>query len=1021
MSRSKWCTRALILGASLLAFGGVVPHGYAQVTTAITPDATLGTAVSRTGNLYNINGGTITGANQFHSFTLFSVGTGDIASFNGPAGIQNIVSRVTGGVRSDIDGTLRSTIAGANLFLLNPAGILFGPNASLDIQGSFHATTADYIKLGADGIFFADPAKPTVLSVAPPSAFGFLTSNPAPIDVQAGVFNFTPPVGFAKVLQVPAGQTLSFVGGPVNVGAAPGAPAGGFLFAPQGRINLVSVASAGEATFDGKGFNVDGFARLGDISIKGNSVIDAKEVFIRGGRLVINGATIFPGIFFLAGAPVAPPNGGGVNIATSDSVQIIGQPVVLAPSGIQTFAGSATAPVPGDVPNITIKSPSVSISDGALVQTSRQGPGNPSNVVIEADTVDVRNGASVSLVNSFQGPGGTLTVNARDVTLDSAGSGKFTGFAAQANFHPAYGKPGVPFLPVFQLADSGSITINATGTVTVRGSAQISTDSFAFGKSGNITVNAGDMLLVGAGTNTAGILAQSGLAGQSGDVTINAAGSIEVQNGFRIGANTLGSGDGGQANVRAGRSITMSGASTFISAVTDQPLDSQLTAFARLFSPFFQFFFGVATPDYPSLRAALGVAPHTGDLMQVLAVLRTIRDPAGNPLVAVTDFTPGTGGRVSIATPALTANSGARIETSTAWDGNAGAVVINVGSLTLSDGAFVGSRSGAVRLDRGPTVGAGSAGTVNIVAADTISISGGSDVTTSTFGGGNAGDISLSANQVNVQSSGKVTSDSGGILGGQLLAGSGKGGNINIAAPQINLLDGATISATSQGTASALAGSVNIVTNNLTMRNASITTQSALADGGNITVTTNGSQVYLLDSQITTSVQSGVGTGGNITVGSGDHPVEFVILNNGQIRADAFGGPGGNISIFADTFLTSGSVVSASSALAAPGVIDIQAKFTNLSGNITQLPETVLQAASLLRAACAARLSAGKSSSLVVAGRDGVPLEPGGVMPSPLIAETSSDLAPSRAEGEGRDLEPVPAAWRVSLRSKCAM
>src|SRR6516165_10343356 len=219
MSRSKWCTRALILGASLLAFGGVVPHGYAQVTTAITPDATLGTAVSRTGNLYNINGGTITGANQFHSFTLFSVGTGDIASFNGPAGIQNIVSRVTGGVRSDIDGTLRSTIAGANLFLLNPAGILFGPNASLDIQGSFHATTADYIKLGADGIFFADPAKPTVLSVAPPSAFGFLTSNPAPIDVQAGVFNFTPPVGFAKVLQVPAGQTLSFVGGPVNVGA----------------------------------------------------------------------------------------------------------------------------------------------------------------------------------------------------------------------------------------------------------------------------------------------------------------------------------------------------------------------------------------------------------------------------------------------------------------------------------------------------------------------------------------------------------------------------------------------------------------------------------------------------------------------------------------------------------------------------------------------------------------------------------------------------------------------------------
>ena len=214
---------------------------------------------------------------------------------------------------------------------------------------------------------------------------------------------------------------------------------------------------------------------------------------------------------------------------------------------------------------------------------------------------------------------------------------------------------------------------------------------------------------------------------------------------------------------------------------------------------------------------------------------------------------------------------------------------------------------------------------------------------------------------------------------------------------------------------------MNIVTNNLTMRDASITTQSTLADGGNISVTTNGSQVYLLGSQIATSVQSGVGTGGNIRLGSGDHPVEFIILNNGQIRADAFGGPGGNISIFADTFLTSDSVLSASSALAAPGVVNVQARFTNLSGNVTQLPESVLQAAALLRAACAARLSAGKSSSLVVSGREGVPLEPGGVMPSPLIAETSSDLAPSRAGGDGHEWEPVPAGWRVSLRSKCAM
>jgi hypothetical protein len=176
--------------------------------------------------------------------------------------------------------------------------------------------------------------------------------------------------------------------------------------------------------------------------------------------------------------------------------------------------------------------------------------------------------------------------------------------------------------------------------------------------------------------------------------------------------------------------------------------------------------------------------------------------------------------------------------------------------------------------------------------------------------------------------------------------------------------------------------------------------------------------VYLLDSQITTSVQSGVGTGGNITLGSGGHPIGFIILNGSQVRADAFGGPGGNIGVFAGTFLSGDSVLSASSALSAPGVINIQAKFTDLSGNIAQLPETVLQAASLLRAACAARLSAGKASSLVVSGREGVPLEPGGVMPSPLIAESPTDLGPSRSASEW---EPLSGAWRVSLHSKCSM
>jgi len=130
---------------------------HAQVTSAISPDGTLGTTVTQAGKVFDIDGGTIKGSNQFHSFDRFSVGTGDTASFNGPNSIANILGRVTGlqsGLQqSIIDGTLQSTITGANLYLLNPAGVLFGPNASLNVSGSFHVSTADFIRMedGTEG------------------------------------------------------------------------------------------------------------------------------------------------------------------------------------------------------------------------------------------------------------------------------------------------------------------------------------------------------------------------------------------------------------------------------------------------------------------------------------------------------------------------------------------------------------------------------------------------------------------------------------------------------------------------------------------------------------------------------------------------------------------------------------------------------------------------------------------------------------------------------------------------------
>jgi filamentous hemagglutinin family protein len=118
-------------------------------------DGKFGSSGALTGPNYNITAdlGKTRGNNLFQSFAQFNLASGEVATFSGPANIQNVLSRVTGGSPSSINGTIRSDIAGANVFFINPSGIIFGPNAAVDVSGSFAASTANYLKL-ADGARF---------------------------------------------------------------------------------------------------------------------------------------------------------------------------------------------------------------------------------------------------------------------------------------------------------------------------------------------------------------------------------------------------------------------------------------------------------------------------------------------------------------------------------------------------------------------------------------------------------------------------------------------------------------------------------------------------------------------------------------------------------------------------------------------------------------------------------------------------------------------------------------------------
>ncbi|PMB41289.1 hypothetical protein CEN41_17455 [Fischerella thermalis CCMEE 5330] len=226
--------RSLLVILSLLTLGCLASINTA--TAQVSSDGTLSTTVtSPDGSNFTIDNGDRAGGNLFHSFSQFSVPNGGSAVFQNPTDVQNIISRVTGGAISNIDGLIR-TQGSANLFLLNPTGIVFGPNASLNIGGSFFATTANSLLFG-DGVEFSatNLQTPPVLSVNIPIGLRF-RDNPGDITNQSiAVDNSGNPVG----LQVQKGNSLALVGGDVNL------LDGGRLTAAGGRIELGGLAQAG--------------------------------------------------------------------------------------------------------------------------------------------------------------------------------------------------------------------------------------------------------------------------------------------------------------------------------------------------------------------------------------------------------------------------------------------------------------------------------------------------------------------------------------------------------------------------------------------------------------------------------------------------------------------------------------------------------------------------------------------------------------------------------------------------------
>jgi len=482
-----------------------------SINAEITTDGTLGSRANLPGPDYQIGAdlGRQHGGNLFHSFQDFNLNSSESATFSGPNSVSNVISRVTGGNPSNIDGLIRSTIPNADMYFLNPYGIMFGPNAQLDVQGSFHASTADTLRLQDGGRFDAREPGNSLLTVAPVEAFGFFTDSPASIITQD------------SDLSVSENQTLSLIGGEIDLsGHSPirfdeqgfmAVFARSKLATSAGRINLASIASQGEVI--PREFGLDLNAEGGQITAN-NTLVDVSgrgggSVFIRGGQLIMQDSVV-------QASTLGDLEGKSVDLQLTESISISGNLVSLLTSSF----GS------GDASSLFIKTPN--LKNTSWIVSASTDSGKSADMEIEADQISFENGGSIASAVMGNGQSGNLHFKVKEIfSLSGRRPGNIAiGVATYDNF------PSVVATNTFSNAKAGNLSIE-TDHLQMDGGI-ISVDSFGVGDAGEFNLHANTTEL----TNGALISSTSFVQGNGGKLNILIDDTLSVS-GQRLGSLTI--------------------------------------------------------------------------------------------------------------------------------------------------------------------------------------------------------------------------------------------------------------------------------------------------------------------------------------------------------------------------------------------------------------------------------------------------------------------------------------------------